>query len=139
MSDTKVLCLTENPEYMERAIAYIKSRWPLDDRIYEDCIGNSINTPYGLPRWYVMVRDDRFIGSYGLIVNDFISRQDLWPWFAALYIEESERGKGLGSVLLEHGRREAGKLGYDKLYLCTEHVNYYEKCGWEKIGVGYHP
>jgi hypothetical protein len=42
-------------------------------------------------------------------------------------------------VLLEHGRKEAGKLGYDKLFLCTEHINYYEKYGWRKIGIGYHP
>lgn len=124
---------------MERSIEYIKTRWPLDDRIYEDCISNSINTPNGLPRWYVMIEDGEFIGSYGLIVNDFISRQDLWPWFAALYIEKSARGRRLGSVLLEHGRKEAGKFGYDKLYLCTDHIGFYEKFGWTKIGTGFHP
>jgi hypothetical protein len=91
MSDYRIVCVSENPEYLERAIDYIKSRWPLDDRIYEDCISNSINTPNSLPRWYVMIEDGEFIGSYGLIVNDFISRQDLWPWFAALYIEKSAR------------------------------------------------
>lgn len=139
MSDYRIVCISENPDYMESAIDYIKSRWPLDDRIYEDCIANSINTPGGLPRWYVLVEDGDFIGSFGLIINDFISRQDLWPWFAALYIEEKARGRKLGAVLLEHGRKEAGKLGYDRLYLCTDHVGYYEKYGWERIGSGFHP
>ncbi len=62
----------------------------------------------------------------------------MWPWFAALYIEESERGKKLGAVLLEHGRKEAGRLGFENLYLCIEHINFYEKYGWKKIGKCYH-
>ena len=84
-----------------------------------------------------MMRDDKIIGSYGLIVNDFISRQDLWPWLCAVYIEENERGKALGSRLLEHGRMEAAKLGFPKIYLCTDHVGFYEKYGWQYIGQGY--
>ena len=139
MSDRRIICITENPDFMEQAIGYIEKRWPLDDRIYKDCIKNSIITEFGLPRWYIMLDGGRIIGSYGLISNDFISRQDLWPWFAALYVEESERGRGLGAVLLEHGRREAGRLGYERLYLCTDHKGYYEKYGWEKIGEGFHP
>jgi len=139
MSNWEIISVREKPEYIEDATAYIKSRWLLDDRIYEDCILNSINNSSTLPRWYILVEDERIIGSYGIIMNDFISRQDIWPWFAALYIEESERGRGLGSVLLEHGRREAGKIGYEKLYLCTDHIGFYEKYGWTKIGKGYHP
>jgi GNAT superfamily N-acetyltransferase len=139
MNDINIICIAEKPEFMEDAIEYIESRWPLDNRIYRDCIENSIGTECGLPRWYIMLENDRIIGSYGLIINDFISRQDLWPWFAALYIEKSERGRGLGSILLEHGRCEAGKLGYNRLYLCTEHEGYYEKYGWERIGEGFHP
>ena len=84
-----------------------------------------------------MLRDNFVIGSYGLIVNDFISRQDLWPWLVALYIEENERGKGFGSYLLEHGRAESAKLGFKILYLSTGHVGYYEKYGWRYIGHGY--
>lgn len=139
MNDIKILCVSDNPEFIDRAVKYNCERWPLDDNIYDDCIRHSINNKNKLPRWYLMLRDDEIIGSYGLIVNDFISRQDLWPWFAALYIEESERGKKLGAMLLEHGRKEAGRLGFDKLYLCTEHIGFYEKFGWKKIGKGYHP
>lgn len=139
MSNIKIICVSENLEYLEKAIEYNCVNWPLDDNIYIDCIKNSINSKHGFPRWYLMLRDDEIIGSYGLIMNDFISRQDIWPWFAALYIEESERGKKLGANLLEHGRKEAGRLGFEKLYLCTDHIDLYEKFGWKKIGKGYHP
>lgn len=139
MNKIKIICVSDNIEYMDRAIRYNCDNWPLDNNIYEDCIRNSINADNNLPRWYLMMRGDNIIGSYGIIMNDFISRQDLWPWFAALYVENSERGNKLGALLLEHGRQEAKRLGYKKLYLCTEHVGYYEKYGWQKIGLGYHP
>jgi len=86
-----------------------------------------------------LLEDNEIIGSYGLITNDFISRQDLYPWLCALYIDESHRGRQLGAKLLEHGRLQAGKQGFSKLYLCTDHVGYYEKYDWKHIGFGYHP
>ena len=139
MNKFKIICVSDNPEYLENAISYNCKNWPLDDNIYDDCIRNSIDNEGNLQRWYLMFRGDEIVGSFGLILNDFISRQDVWPWFAALYIEESERGKNLGSMLLEHGRKEAARLGFEKLYLCTDHIGYYEKYGWKKIGKGYHP
>ena len=137
MNNFKIIAIRENPEYLEQAVDYFSSKWKISRNIYQDCIANSLTTESLLPRWYLMMRDDRIIGSYGLIVNDFVSRQDLWPWLCAIYIEEDERGKALGSYLLEHGRREAAKLGFSILYLCTGHVGYYEKYGWQYIGQTY--
>jgi hypothetical protein len=31
----------------------------------------------------------------GLWRCDLIARQDLWPWLAALYVDEAARGQGL--------------------------------------------
>jgi len=137
MENISIIAIRENPEYLERAIDYFSSRWAIPRNIYQDCIGNSITADSALPRWYLMLREDEIIGSYGLITNDFISRQDLWPWLAALYVEESERSKGFGAKLLEHGRKETAKLGFSTIYLCTDHVGYYEKYGWQFIGHGY--
>lgn len=137
--DIQIRGIRENPEYLERGIDYFALNWSIDRRIYKDCISNSITTNSPLPRWYLMLKGDEIIGSYGLITNDFISRQDLFPWFCALYIEENERGKQLGAKLLEHGRIEAANLGYEKLYLCTSHNGYYEKYSWKHIADGFHP
>ena len=84
-----------------------------------------------------MLINDIIMGGYGIITNDFISRQDLWPWFCALYVDEKYRSLGLGKMLLEHGRSQAGKLGFEKLYISTDHIGYYEKYGWEYLGNGF--
>ena len=137
MSEIQVVSVREHPQYLDPAVDYLTQKWGISRNIYQDCVKNSLTTESPLPRWYLMQRDDFIIGSYGLIVNDFISRQDLWPWLAALFVEEEERGKGLGSYLLEHGRTESAKLGFPMLYLSTGHIGYYEKYGWRFIGHSY--
>jgi len=74
-----------------------------------------------------------------LITNDFVSRMDIWPYICALYIEEPFRGHALGARLLDHARTEAARLGFNAAYLCTDHIGYYEKYGFEYIGQGFHP
>lgn len=134
-----IIAIRGHPEYLERAIDYLSSKWGIDRKIYENSISHSMTTESVLPRWYLMLHKTEIIGTFGLIANDFISRQDLWPWLCALYLEEDYRGRKLGSKLLEHGRNEAKSLGFRKVYLCTDHTGYYEKYGWRYIGQGYGP
>lgn len=134
-----IIGIRENPEYLERGVDYFTTKWGIDRRIYSDCISNSISTDSPLPRWYLLTQKEKIIGCYGLITNDFISRQDLYPWFCALFVEETERGNELGKELLSHGRHEAARLGYKKVYLATDHIGYYEKYSWNYIATGFHP
>ncbi len=136
-----IVSVREHPEYLDRAVDYFSSKWGIDRQIYHDSISDSITTNNPLPRWYLMLDGNggdeapHIIGSFGLIENDFMVRKDLKPWLCALYVEESERCKGLGGKLLAHGCSETQKLGFDKLYLCTDHVGYYEKYSWQFFGM----
>ena len=133
-----VISVRENPEYLDRAVDYLSSKWNVAYDVYNDCISHSITTDSPLPRWYLLLNEsNRIVGCYGLITNDFNSRQDLWPWLAALYVEESERGHSLGRKMLEHGITETCRLGFDKLYLATDHIGYYEKYGFSYAGQCY--
>lgn len=129
-----IINVRETLEYLDQAVDYFSSKWGIDPQIYRESISDSIITDQALPRWYLMLENDRIIGSFGLIENDFMARKDLLPWFCGLFVEEDQRGKGIGSKLLAHGRTEAGKLGFDKLYLCTDHIGYYEKYSWQYFG-----
>ena len=136
-----IISVKESPEYKDKAIQYFQSKWANEDSlmVYEDCIVNCITTSNPLPQWYLLEDHGNIIGCAGLITNDFISRMDLYPWVCALYIEKEYRGKAYGSLLLDKAKTDAKKGGFSHLYLCTDHIGYYEKYGFTYIGVGYHP
>ena len=129
-----IINIREHPQWVELAADYFSSKWKVDRQLYLDSITDSLTTENPVPRWYLMQRGEDIIGCYGLIENDFMVRDDLCPWLCALYIEPAERRQQLGAKLLAHSRREAKKLGYDKVYLNTDHIGYYEKYGWSYIG-----
>lgn len=136
----RIISVRENTSYKEIAVKYFqnnwKSVWPI---IYEDAISNCIKADNDLPQWYLLEKENKIIGCAGLITNDFISRGDLYPWVCALFIDKMERGKAYSSLLLNKAKADAKKLGFNNLYLCTNHVGFYEKYGFKYIGQGYHP
>jgi GNAT superfamily N-acetyltransferase len=136
----RIISVRENPEYKDRVIDYISSKWSSVSRIiYDDSITYSLSTSSPLPQWYLLEKDNEIIGCAGLITNDFISRMDLYPWVCAVFIEEAHRGNAYGSLLLNKAKEDSMKAGFSNLYLCTSHIGYYEKYGFSYIGQGYHP
>lgn len=116
-------------------IEFVKENWSKVEKIVLPKIEESIISEVGLPLTFLLLKNDKIIGFYQLIEQEFVTRKDLSPWIAPLFIEESERGQALGSLLLNHGRKMAGQLGYKKVYLATDHILYYEKYGFREIGL----
>lgn len=56
-------------------------------------------------------------------------RCDLSPWYATMYVKKEYRGNEYSKVLNDAILRKAKKLGYKKVYLKSDLVNYYEKFG----------
>lgn len=137
----KVVSIKENKEYLSLMIEYFQRIWASDDSkmVYEDCITHALDYQDTLSNWYLLMDNETIIGCVGLISNDFVSRMDLTPYLCALYIEESYRGHNYASLLIEKVKEDCLKLGYDNLYLCTDHIGYYEHFGFEYLCTGYHP
>ena len=93
-----------------------------------------------------ILSNDKVISIFGLIDNDimlgFISlfkydgdeRRDLSPWYATMYVKEEYRGLGYSKILNKAILDEALRLGYNRVYLKTDLVNYYEKFGAKYYG-----
>ena len=80
-----------------------------------------------------LIKDDNLLGFISLFKHDGAERRDLTPWYATMYIKKEYRGKGYSKILNNAILKEADKLGYKKLYLKTNLINYYEKFGAQYI------
>lgn len=68
---------------------------------YQESIQECIEQKTGIPQWYTVLDDkEKIIVGVGIIDNDFRDWKDL------------------------------GSMGFEKLYLVTDHTEFYEKCGW---------
>jgi ribosomal protein S18 acetylase RimI-like enzyme len=104
-----------------------------------------------LPQGYFMLKEGRVIGWTGLYEHEVVSgkvygwegslkknevtSEELSPWITPLLVHPDERGNSYGKLLLEHARREAGRLGFKYVYLTTNHIRYYEKYGFREVGL----
>ncbi len=132
----KVINVRNFDSGIEEGIKYIHSIWG-NEKNYNYYYDAIINSKEGqIPQFCLLLDDEKIIGCGGLIINDFISRHDLYPWLCSLYIDKNYRGNNLGNFLMEEILKESKKLGYRNTYLTTEHDGFYEKYGWERIEDG---
>lgn len=77
--------------------------------------------------------DKELIGFISLFKYDGDERRDLTPWYATMYVKKEYRNKGYSKILNDTILKEAKNLGYKKVYLKSDLINYYEKFGAKYI------
>jgi N-acetylglutamate synthase-like GNAT family acetyltransferase len=81
-----------------------------------------------------MLSENNVIGSASILEQDMTTNTHLSPWLANIYICKSQRGKGLGMLLVKEVLSQAKKNGLNQLYLFTsDQARFYKKMGWAEI------
>ncbi len=130
MSNYKYVNLAEIPSIKDEAAEWFHSKWGVPKEAYLECMEEYLNgeTDYG---WYLCLDDNNIIAGLGVIENDFHDRKDLAPNVCAVYTEEEYRCQGIAGRLLNMVVEDCRKKGISPVYLVTDHINYYERYGWE--------
>ena len=80
-----------------------------------------------------LIDNSLLIGFISLFKYDGEERKDLTPWYATMYVKKEYRNKGYSKMLNDAIIEEVKRLGYNKVYLKSSLVNYYEKFGFKYI------
>ncbi|MCI7300880.1 GNAT family N-acetyltransferase [Ihubacter massiliensis] len=128
----KLKRLRDHPKLLEQAAAWFASKWEVPVEAYKESMELCIRQQQGIPQWYVVLDEKQgIIAGAGVIENDFHERRDLTPNLCALFVEENYRCQGIARSILDFIRKDLGEMGVSKVYLITDHMEFYERCGWK--------
>ena len=126
----RIVPLRERPELAGPAAAWFHRRWGVPLEAYRESIRRAVSGPDRVPPWYVALLGGVIVAGAGAIDNDFHDRPDLTPNLCALYVNEGCRNRGVARRMLEAVRRDLARMGVRRVYLVTDHIGFYEACGW---------
>jgi len=133
----KIQPLYAAPQHAEQVIDWLWQAF--GDGLSRDFFASVViysQTPGALPLTFIATEGEQLLGTVGLWRCDLITRQDLYPWLAALYVDEAARGQGLAGKLQHHVQRYAAENGHRELHLWSACRDFYERYGWNYIGDG---
>lgn len=130
----KIYPIREHPEYIPAMLDSLRNHWPACMPWIKKHMEAVMNTDTPIPDAFVAVENGKIIGGYTLAIKTILYTETEGLWIATLYMDPAFRGKHLSPILIEHARMRGGELGYEKIYLASEHTNYYEKYGFYTIG-----
>ena len=81
----------------------------------------------------ILLDEDVLVGFIAILPKDGDYRVDLTPWYGMMYVKEEFRGYGHSKILNRAILHEAHCRGFEKIYLKSDLVGYYEKFGAKYI------
>jgi GNAT superfamily N-acetyltransferase len=87
-----------------------------------------------IPTTFVAVDGGEPVGCASLIEHDMLTRPELSPWLAGVFVLPEHRKRGIGAALVKRVIQEARALGTPRLYLYTSGFGaLYLRLGWSVV------
>ncbi len=78
----------------------------------------------------IMTDGDKLVSFCTLTKRDCIKDDTIFPWIGFVFTAPKYRGNRYSGELISHACNTAKEQGYNKVYLATDHVGFYEKYGF---------
>ena len=127
--------ITKNSKLTDELLTILQTEWPEAYVWLTDVIDDWSTTK--LPQIIVATKNTQIIGYYSLVEKELIKDNLTYtPWLGTLFIRKKYRGMHYSPILIADACQRVKDMGYGNLFLATEHIGYYEKFGFIKIGSG---
>lgn len=79
---------------------------------------------------FILADGEKIVSFCTLTKNDCIKDDSLYPWIGFLYTAVEYRGYRHSEKVINAAYQSAKEQGYDRVYLATDHIGFYEKYGF---------
>lgn len=79
---------------------------------------------------YLLMDGENLVSFLTLTGQDAVRDEAITPWVGFVFTAPEYRGHRYAGVLLDHAEKKAATMGYNKVYIATDHVGLYEKYGY---------
>lgn len=133
----KIYNIKDKEEYLKEVLTLQINKWGRPYQTKEELEERIDNKIDKIKKYWnnndycklILLDNDNLVGFISIFPQDGEEELNLSPWYATMYVKEEYRGRGLSKILNDAILKEAKKRGYNRIYLKTELVNYYEKFG----------
>ena len=125
-----------------KTIVVTDEMWERVKRYAENCswkagkslANNMANNKFEEWERVIVAYDDKNICGYCTVAKtDCIPNVTYTPYIGFLFVGEEYRGQRLSQKLIEYSMNYLRSVGFDKVYIVSDHINLYEKYGFEVI------
>lgn len=118
-------------ELCERTVNYAeKCSWVVGKHIVMLLRNNSFTDWEAL---FVALDGDNIIGFCSFMKEDYYPENKYSPWISSIFVDERVRGNRVSHKLIEYAEKYAKEYGFDKVYIPSNMIGFYEKCGYTPI------
>ena len=105
----EIVRIAERPDLVPMVAQWLWDEWHLDAGDSLEAIRNAVaaSSTSGPPQTFVLLVDNRPVGTSSLVAHDLDERPDLTPWLAGVLVIPEARGRGHVIHLIQPSRWRA--------------------------------
>lgn len=82
---------------------------------------------------FAAVADGKIVGMTSLLKTDYYPLPEIFPWVSCVFVEKECRGRRISEKMIAAANEYAKSLGFEKTYVPTEFMGFYEKYGYSYV------
>lgn len=125
--------MTKGHPYWEETISFANGcSWRAGAYLAKEMRANAFQS---WERVIIVCVDGNIAGFCTVTEKDALPEEHVFtPFVGFVFVSEAYRGQRLSETLITSACEYAGGLGYESIYLTSDHVGLYEKYGFVKVG-----
>lgn len=139
MGEINIVALSDYPEYVAPLVDMLNKEWGAlsawsDPVALKAAFESRLQTDTA-PLSLVALEAKKLLGSVSITRDELPLHPDKRFWVGDVIVAADQRGKGIGTLMMQAIVAHAAKIGIGDLYLYTpDQEQYYSKLGWRTIG-----